>query len=757
MNLGASTWNGSFFPSREPNEFAKIWYNIRVIKAEISYLKHLVIYNNGALTGNAGGSILGIDYTTGNLYYKNSSGVWALAAGGGGGGGTVTSVTSSTGDIVVATGTTTPVLTLTTVNGKNLSYFDPTSSIQTQLNAKQGSLTLTTTGSGAATLSGSTLNIPTPTTGNLTGDVTSVGLATTLATVNSNVGTFGSATNVASATVNAKGLITAISNVPIQITETQVTNLTSDLAGKQATLVSGTNIKTVNGSSLLGSGNLTVAAGAPTLATNKVGVGNSSGVLDAVGTNSPTFNQSTLDLSNVTSVTGIKTINYNGGTGSTSATIGTSAYPTFMETYDDSYINGDGSPDQVRQWGYNQNGAGGVADSRDNFAIWLSLESKYFGTLGYQSEFHFQSNTPTGGEIRHWSYLIERDSGYTYKYNTVDQEDWFSTAVGSGGTPYFTIGPTKDMLYNSTSGAIRVTNTSSSSGFSIIATNSGDLGITNGGTGSVIINTGNSGAGFVVSDAAGQFINITRLGSSIISTPQLAFTNVTGGTTVQTTWSNQNTTMYDMYSPNTTQMYTGSSSFLHLYDISGGASILKYQFPNLGYATKAEWFSDGSMGFNTAGTNSTNGIVQINGTLAMENSNKILFAGSSSGAISVVPQAAAGTYNFNLPITAGTAGQALVSQGGGSTAMTWGHLSATATLAFPSTAAGSKSDLTITLTGAVSGDSVSLGVPAGSVPANGTFFAWVSTSNTVSVRFSNPDPLTAYQPASGTFKVSIVR
>jgi hypothetical protein len=46
-------------------------------------------------------------------------------------------------------------------------------------------------------------------------------------------------------------------------------------------------------------------------------------------------------------------------------------------------------------------------------------------------------------------------------------------------------------------------------------------------------------------------------------------------------------------------------------------------------------------------------------------------AGNTSGTISIKPQAAAGTYNFNMPITAGTAGQLLTSQGGSSTAMTW--------------------------------------------------------------------------------------
>ncbi len=51
----------------------------------------------------------------------------------------------------------------------------------------------------------------------LTGDITtSAGaVATTLATVNSNVGTFGDATHVAQITVNGKGLITAASNVTV--------------------------------------------------------------------------------------------------------------------------------------------------------------------------------------------------------------------------------------------------------------------------------------------------------------------------------------------------------------------------------------------------------------------------------------------------------------------------------------------------------------------------------------------------------------
>jgi hypothetical protein len=60
--------------------------------------------------------------------------------------------------------TDTQTLTSKTVDGvtpTTFGYLDPTSSVQTQLNAKQGTITLTTTGtSGASTLIANTLNIP---------------------------------------------------------------------------------------------------------------------------------------------------------------------------------------------------------------------------------------------------------------------------------------------------------------------------------------------------------------------------------------------------------------------------------------------------------------------------------------------------------------------------------------------------------------------------------------------------------------------
>ncbi len=71
-----------------------------------------------------------------------------------------------------------------------------------------------------------------------TGDATFSGpgsATVTFATVNSNVGSFGTASSVATFVANAKGLITSAVNTAIQIAESQVTGLVSDLAGKQPT------------------------------------------------------------------------------------------------------------------------------------------------------------------------------------------------------------------------------------------------------------------------------------------------------------------------------------------------------------------------------------------------------------------------------------------------------------------------------------------------------------------------------------------
>lgn len=78
------------------------------------------------------------------------------------------------------------------------------------------------------------------------------------------------------------------------------------------------------------------------------------------------------------------------------------------------------------------------------------------------------------------------------------------------------------------------------------------------------------------------------------------------------------------------------------------------------------------------------------------------------------------------------------------------------TLDFPSTSAGTSSDLNINIVGAIDGDVVNLGVPSSSVTSNTSFTTWVSATNTVTVRFNNYSNA-AIDPASGNFKVKVIK
>ncbi len=83
-------------------------------------------------------------------------------------------------------------------------------------------------------------------------------------------------------------------------------------------------------------------------------------------------------------------------------------------------------------------------------------------------------------------------------------------------------------------------------------------------------------------------------------------------------------------------------------------------------------------------------------------------------------------------------------------------LTASGTLDFTSTNAGRGTDLTITVTGAVDGDAVSLGVPASSLVSNTCYTAFITSANTVTVRFNNYSS-SPQDPASGAFKVTVFK
>lgn len=177
----------------------------------------------GTLTATGSGAVSSVSNSDGSLTISPTTGdvVASLAVGHAN---TWTGQqTFNTSAIIL--GTTTASTALVTDGSKNvvsssttateLGYVHGvTSAIQTQIDGKQASGNYITalTGDGTASGPGSA--------------------AFTLATVNSNVGSFGAADKTLTATANGKGLVTAIAETSIQITESQVTDLTTDLAAK---------------------------------------------------------------------------------------------------------------------------------------------------------------------------------------------------------------------------------------------------------------------------------------------------------------------------------------------------------------------------------------------------------------------------------------------------------------------------------------------------------------------------------------------
>lgn len=117
-----------------------------------------------------------------------------------------------------------------------------------------GNLSITTGSSGQitlATINSGTIHGVTAGTG-LTGGGTSGTVTLTLSNTGS-AGTYGSASTVPVFDTDAQGRVTAVTPTSIQITQGQVTNLTSDLSGKAST---STTITTSPGSGLKGGGDL---------------------------------------------------------------------------------------------------------------------------------------------------------------------------------------------------------------------------------------------------------------------------------------------------------------------------------------------------------------------------------------------------------------------------------------------------------------------------------------------------------------------
>jgi hypothetical protein len=238
---------------------------------------------SGNVTGNLTGNV------TGNINSSGVSTVTSLNATNINASGIVTATSGFSGNLtgnVTGNINSSGVSTVTSLNATNINA----SGIVTATSGFVGNLT------GTAS---TTTNIP-----NLTGDITSVNTATTLATVNSNVGSFGSQTLIPVVTVNAKGLVTAVTTASVGtaltvagdsgsenidlLTETLTisggTNLTSSAASNSVTVNLDPNISLT---SVVASGVITATSGFVGDVTGNI---NSSGVSTVTSLNATNIN-----------------------------------------------------------------------------------------------------------------------------------------------------------------------------------------------------------------------------------------------------------------------------------------------------------------------------------------------------------------------------------------------------------------------------------------------------------------------------------
>lgn len=179
---------------------------LRAVSLTLSWNGQLSIARGGTGLATLGSALQAIRVNAGgtNLeYYTPGSGTGTVT--------TVSVVTANGISGIVANDSTTPAITLT------LGAITPSSVVSSGTIAGSN-LSGTNTGDQTITLSG-----------DITGSGTGA-FATTLATVNSNTGTFGSSTQVGVFTVNGKGLITAAGNATITPTVGSITGLGSGVA-----------------------------------------------------------------------------------------------------------------------------------------------------------------------------------------------------------------------------------------------------------------------------------------------------------------------------------------------------------------------------------------------------------------------------------------------------------------------------------------------------------------------------------------------
>lgn len=257
-------------------------------------------------------------------------------------------------------------------------------------------------------------------------------------------GAWGSITGTLSAQTDLQNALNAKQATLVSATNIKTVNSTSLLGSGdvavQPTLVSGTNIKTINGTSVLGSGDLTVGGGGgggfwsetgntlyPTTAGRNIAmdVGVASAKIHMKQVNA-------LQLFNIYEP-------FNSGTDYGSPNIGIAGYFTVGCGHYPG-VNGDGRPNVVGQmWAYNVGNSGSRLDPSDA-GFRYSTETHY--QIGNP---HFEMHTPeimcyNGTTIRINSYYIDKVTGSTFNNRHAYAVNYFRNVDNpASAAPYCSI------------------------------------------------------------------------------------------------------------------------------------------------------------------------------------------------------------------------------------------------------------------------------------------------------------------------------
>ena len=188
-----------------------------------------------------------------------------------------------------------------------------------------------------------------------------------------------------------------------------------------------------------------------------------------------------------------------------------------------------------------------------------------------------------------------------------------------------------------------------------VLTSATGLPLTSGVTGTLLVANGGTGQ---TSYTDGQLLIGNSTGNTLTKSiltagTGISITNAGGSITIASTGGGGTGTVTSFSSGNLSPLFTTSVA------TSASTPALTYSLTNAGAYTVL-----GNSTSASAAPSYTSGPIT--------NSHGI--AGTTSGVIAIQPQAVAGSYNFNLPTSAGTSGQALLSGGGGATAMIFGTL-----------------------------------------------------------------------------------